>query len=57
MEITIQRELREICPHRKSLSDDLLEVWLDYAAKYSKECWLILKDEHLRRLELEIAII
>lgn len=57
MEITIQKEIREICNNTQSLSNDILEAYIEYAALYSKECWLILLNEHLRRMENEISII
>ena len=57
MEIAIQRELREICPIRRWLPNDMLEAYLDYAALYSREYWLLLHKEFLRRMELEISII
>lgn len=57
MEIEIQRELKEMCMLRRYLPNDILEAYLDYAALYSKESWLLLQGEYLRRMTLEIAIL
>ena len=54
----IQEEIKDICKHcLPHISDDMLEVYIDYAALYYKEYWLILLKERLRRHELEIAVI
>lgn len=54
----IQREIKDICKHcLPHISDDMLEVYIDYAALYYKKYWLILLNERLRRHELEIAVI
>lgn len=53
----IQKELHEICKIKKWLPNDTLEAYLEYASLYSKECWLSLQSELLRRMELEISII
>lgn len=57
MEIAIQREIREICPACKWLPNDILEAYLEIASMYSRECWLLLHKEYLRRMEYEISII
>lgn len=57
MEITIQRELREMSQIRKFIPNDMLEAYIDYAALYSKDCWLLFQDEFLRRMEMQISII
>lgn len=57
MEIATQREIKEICLICKWLPNDILEVYLDLAALYSREYWLLLHKEYLRRMELEISII
>lgn len=57
MEKAIQREIKEMLPFRKWIPNDIFEMYMDYAALYSKEYWLILQDEYLRRMECEIAII
>lgn len=56
MEIMIQQELKEACLLKKHWPNDILEAYIEYASLYSKECWLSLQDEYLRRMELEIAI-
>lgn len=57
MEIMIQRELRERLQEPKKIPNDMLEIYLDIARLYSKESWLVLQDEYLRRMEFEIAIL
>jgi hypothetical protein len=57
MEITIQRELGDICKIRKYIPNDMLEAYLEYASLYSKKYWLLLQDEFLLRQEFEIAIL
>lgn len=57
MEIAIQREIKDICPNCKKLPNDILEAYLDLAALYSREYWLFLHKEYLRRMEGEIAIL
>ena len=56
MEIEIQRELREMSQLAKYLANDTLEAYLEYAAMYSKESWLVFQKEYLRRMELQILI-
>jgi hypothetical protein len=57
MEIAIQRELKEMIQVRKRMPSDILEVYIECAALYSREYWLVLQEEYLRRMEREIAII
>jgi hypothetical protein len=57
MEIMIQQELREMSQIKKYLPSDILEIYLDIARLYSKDSWLVLQDEYLRRMEFEIAIL
>ncbi len=52
----IQQEIHEMCSLRQYLANDILEAYIDYAALYSKEDWLLLLSERLRRMECEIAI-
>ena len=56
MEIEIQRELREMSQLAKYLANDTLEAYLEYAAMYSKESWLVFHKEYLRCMELQILI-
>lgn len=56
MEIIIQRDIREMLPVRRLMSHDMLEAYIELAALYSREYWLILQEEYLRRMEYEISI-
>lgn len=56
MEITIQRELKEMSQIAKYLANDTLEAYLEYAALYSKDSWLVFQAEYLRRMENQIVI-
>lgn len=57
MEIMIEKELREICSIKRWIANDLLESYLEYASLYSRESWISLQEEYLRRMDLEIAIL
>jgi len=41
---------------KRQISDSKLQAMIDKYALYSKDVWLILLEEKLRRVELEISI-
>lgn len=57
MEIQIQKDIREISQIRRWLPNDMLEAYLELSSMYSREYWLLLHTEFLRRMDLEISIL
>jgi hypothetical protein len=54
----IEKDLEAICLFCiKNISDDMLQVYIDYSVLYSRKYWLYLLEEKLRRIENEIIVI